>query len=222
MAEDDRAIGELLAHHLTREGYFVRLVTDGRAALQAARAKADLLVLDVGLPIVDGFEVARTLRRERHSIPIIILTARSDEIDRVVGFELGADDYVCKPFSPRELIARVRAVVRRTCGEIEPLPSCQQIERITLNRQTRQVSIDGLPIALRPREYALFAELAANLGVPLSRDHLIERVWGRDYPGEERTVDVHIRRLRVRLEEECGLGPLIETVRGFGYKLIKH
>ncbi len=221
VAEDDRAIGELVANHLTREGYFVRLVADGRTALQAARASADLVLLDVGLPGLDGFEVARTLRRERRSLPIIMLTARTEEIDRIIGFELGADDYVCKPFSPRELVARVRAVVRRSCGALEPISPTLHLDRLVLYRETREVRVDGDVISLRPREYRLFAELAENAGIPLSREHLIERVWGADYLGEDRTVDVHIRRLRMRLEGDCKLGRLIETVRGFGYKLVK-
>lgn len=220
VAEDDRSIGELVTHHLEREGFVVRLVSDGHAALRAARACADLLLLDVGLPGIDGFEVARTLRRERCEVPILMLSARVDEVDRVVGLELGADDYVCKPFSPRELVARVRAVVRRTGRLPEQEPVVLEFGRLCVCRDAREVRVDGRSVRIKPREFLLLLELARNAGKALSREHLVECVWGVDYFGDERTLDVHIRRIREKVEEAHELGPLIETIRGFGYKFI--
>jgi DNA-binding response OmpR family regulator len=217
VAEDDPAIRELLTHHLEREGFAVIAVADGQAALRAARDHAHLAILDVGLPAIDGFDVARMLRREKRDVPIVMLTARIDEVDRIVGLELGADDYICKPFSPREVVARVKAVMRRAHQE-QPHPSMLSLGRLQIDEAAREVRVDGRFVKLKPREYSLLLALASNPGVALSRRTLLERVWGFDFGGDERTVDVHIRRLRVKIEEECGLDAILQTVHGFGYK----
>lgn len=221
VAEDDAAIRELLTHHLERDGFAVLPVNDGHAALRTARRAADLLILDVGLPGIDGYEVARSLRREERTIPILMLTARTDEIDRVVGFELGADDYVCKPFSPREVIARVRAILRRAGRTVDAAPALLRFGRLEIDEAAREVRVDGADLHLKPREFALLLELANNAGIALSRERLLERVWGFDFDGDERTVDVHIRRLRAKIEEEANLPPMVQTVHGFGYKFVR-
>lgn len=221
VAEDDVAIRDLLSHHLTREGFAVIAVGDGPAAIRSARHAGDLVILDIGLPGIDGFDVARTLRRESRGVPIIILSARTDEVDRVVGFELGVDDYVTKPFSPREVVARVRAVLRRWNRETEPASKVLRFGRLEIDEAARDARIDGSDVKLKPREFALLLELAANPGVALSRERLIERVWGFDFNGDERTVDVHIRRLRAKLEEPDDLPALVHTVHGYGYKFAR-
>jgi DNA-binding response OmpR family regulator len=221
VAEDDAAIRDLLTHHLEREGFAVIAVGDGNAALRCARHSADLLILDVGLPGVDGLDVARTLRREERQVPILMLTARADEIDRVVGFELGADDYVCKPFSPREVVARVRAVLRRCGRAVEPASALLRFGRLEIDEAAREARVDGADVRLKPREFALLLELANNAGVALSRERLLERVWGFDFDGDERTVDVHVRRLRAKIEEDADLPPLVQTIHGYGYKFVR-
>jgi two-component system response regulator ResD len=218
VAEDDRAIRELLVHHLQREGFVPLEAADGQTTLRAAREGVDLLLLDIALPGIDGFEITRTLRREHRSLPIIMLTARIDEVDRVVGFELGADDYVIKPFSPREVVARVRAILRRNGAKQEPGPQVLRFGRLEVDEGAREARVDGRDVGLKPREYALLLTLVSNSGVALSRDVLLERVWGFDFEGDERTVDVHVRRLRMRLEEEHHLEMCLHTVHGFGYK----
>ncbi|HKU67865.1 MAG TPA: response regulator transcription factor [Candidatus Baltobacteraceae bacterium] len=218
VAEDDPAIRELLSHHLQREGFDVLAVGDGNAALRAARELADVLVLDIGLPAIDGLEVARTLRREQCEIPIIMLTARADEIDRIVGLELGADDYICKPFSPREVVARVKAVMRRAGVPNEQKAPVLNFGRLEIDEAAREVRVDGCDVKLKPREFALLLTLASNPGVALSRRTLLEKVWGFDFDGDERTVDVHVRRVRLKIEEEPDLPPMLQTVHGFGYK----
>lgn len=218
VAEDDRAIRELLVHHLERDGFAPIEASDGQTTLRLARDGVELLLLDIGLPGMDGFEIARTLRREGRTTPIVMVTARADEVDRVVGFELGADDYVVKPFSPREVVARVRAILRRSGGKHDPGPKVRRFGRLEIDEAAREARIDGRDINLKPREYALLLALVSNPGVALSRGTLLERVWGFDYDGDERTVDVHVRRLRMRLEEEHQLGSCLHTVHGFGYK----
>ena len=221
VAEDDSAIRELIAHHLEREGFRVIAVTDGLGALRCARHAADLLILDVGLPGVDGFDVVRTLRREERTLPIVMLTARLDEVDRVVGFELGADDYVTKPFSPREVVARVRAVLRRCGRTLDAAPANLCFGRLEIDEAAREVRVDGIDVRLKPREFALLLELAANPGVALSRERLLERVWGFDFSGDARTVDVHVHRLRAKIEEDTGLPPIVHTIHGYGYKFAR-
>lgn len=217
VAEDDAPIRDLLVHHLEREGLRPVRAADGGSALRAARSVADALVLDLGLPGIDGFDVMRALRREGHDLPILVLTARSDEVDRVIGFEIRADDYVCKPFSPREVIARVKALLRRTHRASEGAKA-RRIGRLEIDEEAREVRVDTVPVALTPQEYALLQVFARNAGTAMSRAHLLEKAWGYDFDGDERTVDAHVRRLRRRLEEPFRLS-LIETLRGFGYKL---
>lgn len=221
VAEDDDAIRTLLDHHLCAEGFRCVHAAEGVSALGIARDGVDLAVLDIGLPRLDGLEIARTLRREGYRVPILILTARGDEVDRIVGFEVGADDYVTKPFLPREIVARVRAILRRTGVAFEGMPRTLRFGRLVIDEAAREARIDGSNIGLKPREFALLLELAANAGVALSRTTLLERVWGYDFEGGERTVDVHVRRLRARIEEQFALEAAIATVHGFGYKFAR-
>lgn len=221
LAEDDPAIRDLLLHHLERQGFRVVAVADGMAAMRAARSVADVAILDVGLPGMDGFDVIRGLRREGSDLPILVLTARSDEVDRVVGFELGADDYIVKPFSPHEVVARVKAILRRVGRAVDAAPELIEWGRLAIDESAREVRVDGRRVHLKPREFALLLELARNCGKALSRERLIERVWGYGYVGDPRTVDVHVHRLRLKLEETFGLPPRLQTVHGFGYRLAK-
>jgi two-component system response regulator ResD len=221
VAEDESAIRELLVHHLIRAGFACCEAADGPSALRAARSATDLMILDVGLPVMDGFDVVRTLRREGRDLPIVLLTARADEIDRVVGLEIGADDYVIKPFSPREVIARVRAIGRRSGMVAQAAPTLLSFDRLEIDEAAREVRVDGRTVALKPREFALLLELASHPGIALSRATLLQRVWGFDFDGDERTVDVHVRRLRLKLEELAGMPALLQTVHGFGYKFVR-
>lgn len=220
VAEDDEPIRELVAHHLEREGYAVVRAADGNAALRHARTSGDLLVLDLGLPAIDGHDVMRTLRREGRYLPIVMLTAQTDEIDRVVGFELGADDYVCKPFSPRELVARVKAILRRN-GAPALERTVLRFGRLEIDERAREVRVDGVEAKLKRREFALLVELASNPGVAFSRERLLQKVWGFDFAGDERTVDVHVYRLRHKLEKRFGLRDVVCTVHGLGYKFAR-
>lgn len=221
VAEDDAAISELLVHHLTREGFRCTPTHDGPSTLRAVRSGADLVVLDVGLPVVDGFDVVRTLRREGRALPVVVVTARSDEVDRVIGLELGADDYLVKPFSPRELVARMRAVVRRGGMAVDAAPVLLRFDRLEIDEAAREARVDGRDVALKPREFALLLQLAGNPGVAFSRTALLQAVWGFDFNGDERTVDVHVRRLRAKLEEEAKLPRLVQTIHGYGYKFAR-
>jgi DNA-binding response OmpR family regulator len=211
--EDDEAIGALVQAYLQREGFPVLWERTGVAGLDAALA-ADprIVVLDVGLPDVDGFEVCRRLRRELRT-PILILTARDDEVDRIVGLELGADDYVTKPFSPRELVARVRAILRRTEPE---RPQVLEAADVRLDRAARTVEVGGAAVRLRTLEFELLTALLEQAGRVVTRDELLERVWGLTFPGGTRTVDVHVAQLRKKL----GRPGLIATVRGSGYRVV--
>ena len=221
VAEDDVSIRELLVHHLERDGFHCDQAVDGPSALRLVRTGADALILDLGLPVVDGFDVLRALRREGRFLPILVLTARSDEIDRVVGLEIGADDYVVKPFSPREVVARVKALGRRAGLTSIQAPVVLTFERLEIDEAAREARIDGVDVGLKPREFALLLELASNAGVALSRETLLERVWGYEFDGDHRTVDVHVRRLRSKLEDGVQLAPLLHTVHGFGYKFAR-
>lgn len=220
VAEDDCAIRELLTHHLQREGLAVVGLSNGHAALRHARGAADLLVLDVGLPGVDGYDVVRTLRREERTLPIVLLTARTEEIDRVLGFELGADDFIAKPFSAREVVARIKSILRRTGRAVPPETPVLRFGRLEIDARAREARVDGVDVKLKPREFALLMELAGNAGVALSRDWLLQRVWGFDFSGDERTIDVHVHRLRAKIEEPWRLS-LLRTVHGFGYKFVR-
>jgi two-component system alkaline phosphatase synthesis response regulator PhoP len=222
VAEDEGAIRDLLSHHLEREGLTAVGAADGPAALRLARSVADLVILDVGLPGIDGFDVARTLRREGRNLPIVMLTAHTDEIDRVVGFELGADDYVCKPFSPREVVARVKAILRRSGAPVVREGTMLKFGRMVIDERAREVRVDGIDAKLKPREFALLLELASNPGVAFSRERLLQKVWGYDFAGDARTVDVHVFRLRKRLEAPFELAEVVSTVHGLGYKFARH
>ncbi len=225
IVEDDTTLLETLEYNLKRQGYRVFQATDGPDALQVARDKRpDLIVLDVMLPGLDGFEVCRTLRRET-SVPILMLTARADEVDKVVGLEVGADDYLTKPFSMRELLARIKALLRRVrLIRAEMAASEQPVERdvltsgdLTIDLSRHEASWRGRPLPLKPKEFDLLLFLARNRGVALSRDLILERVWGWDYDGSSRTVDVHIRWLREKIEADPSNPEHIVTVRGIGY-----
>jgi len=227
IVEDELALRETLSYNLKKDGFTVEAVGDGRTALESARKlKPDLILLDIMLPELDGFEVARILRKEM-STPILMLTARDDEIDRVVGLEVGADDYLTKPFSMRELMARVKAQLRRSRLFREELsksePAQKQQEKLkfgnlVVNITRREVTLDGEPIQLKPQEYELLLFFAEHKGQMLSREFILERVWGWDFIGDSRTVDVHVRWLRQKIEEDASDPKRIITVRGGGYR----
>jgi DNA-binding response OmpR family regulator len=213
VVEDEVNIGALVRTYLERSGYQVLWVRSGEEALaELRRHPIQLVVLDIGLPGIDGFDVCR---RIGGSVPVIILTARDEESDRVAGLELGADDYVAKPFSPRELAARVKAVLRRTGATGEP-EDVTVFGPLTISRGAREIRIDGREVELTLREFDLLEYLIRNAGQVVSRDQLLESVWGFIYPGETRTVEVHIAQLRKKLGEP----ELIRTVRGIGYKAV--
>lgn len=215
LVEDDQTLLDTLSYNLTREGYEVVRATDGINALDLAReSKPELIVLDVMLPGLDGLTVCRTLRRELN-VPIVLLTARSSEVDRIVGLDTGADDYIIKPFSLGELYARLRAVMRRGQHQTETrLQSGDVLLDLVGHRALR----DGKNLNLPPKEFDLLAELIRHKGAVLTRDLLLQRVWGFDFEGDSRTVDVHIRWLREKIEEDPGRPQRIETVRGIGYR----
>ena len=218
IVEDEPDILSLLVFHLEREGYQVTQSRTGREGLRLAGASPpDLVLLDLMLPEMDGLEVCRRLRQDpaTRSLPIVMLTARGDEVDRVLGLELGADDYVVKPFSPRELVARIRAVLRR--ARPDPATSALVLGRLTIDFSGHRVTVDGKPVGLTRKEFDLLRALAEARGRVLSREYLLDHVWGYTAAGEieSRTVDVHVRRLRQKLGAE---GPRIGTVTGVGYR----
>lgn len=225
VVEDEPALQETLEYNLSRQGYSVSIVGDGQAALDIARtSQFDLIVLDVMLPILDGFEVCRILRQEMN-VPILMLTARDDEIDRVIGLEMGADDYLTKPFSMREFLARVKAQLRRVrlirqeLSAEEKIPKeIMNFDNLTLDLSRREVSVDELVLSLKPKEYDLLLFLARHRGQALSRDLIMERVWGWDFTGGSRTVDVHVRWLREKIEKDPATPERIITIRGIGYR----
>jgi two-component system alkaline phosphatase synthesis response regulator PhoP len=219
VAEDDRTLAETLVYNLKSEGYEASIVRTGLDAVAHARSQQpDLLLLDIMLPEMDGFDVCRNVRSSS-SMPIIMLTARDDEVDRVLGLELGADDYVVKPFSLRELLARIRAALRRVELSNQNGSSVEPIEAgcIEIRPGSRGVYRDGKPVHLLPREFDLLLHLMRNRGLVLTREQLLETIWGHDYLGEARTVDVHVRRLRVKIEQDPSNPRLIRTVYGVGY-----
>ncbi len=225
VVEDEPSLQETLVYNLKKEGYAVEAVGNGRVALDAARRiKPDLIVLDLMLPELDGFEVARILRKEM-TTSILMLTARDDEIDRVVGLEVGADDYLTKPFSMRELMARVKAQLRRTRMLREEMIKAAStphesltFDNLVIDLTRREVTLHKKPLQLKPKEYELLLFLAEHKGQMLSREFILERVWGWDYIGDSRTVDVHVRWLRQKIETEASDPRRIITVRGGGYR----
>jgi len=218
LVEDDPILSETLRYNLEREGYAVINAPDGVVGLERARRdQPDMVILDVMLPRLDGFSVCRILRQESE-VPILILTARQDEIDRIAGLELGADDYVAKPFSLGELLARVRAIMRRSDRRINALREVLDAGAIRLDTGSRRAWRDDVELNLSQKEFDLLACLMRNRGIALSRDVLLERVWGYDFLGDSRTVDVHIRWLREKVEPDPGKPTYIQTVRGIGYR----
>jgi len=218
VVEDDPDIVELVSHYLSRDGWSVETAGDGRLALERLRATDyQLVLLDLQLPGVDGLTICTEARRDPKTrrVPIIMLTARGDETDRVVGLEMGADDYVVKPFSPKELMARVRAVLRRA-ARVEDAPATLTFGQLEVDRARNTVRWAGHPVALTAKEFALLAALIAARGRTLTRERLLEDVWGYTYAEGTRTVDVHVRRLREKLP---GVAPAIRTVKGLGYRL---
>ncbi|MCR4441140.1 MAG: response regulator transcription factor [Peptococcaceae bacterium] len=224
VVDDEASIVELVKYNLEKAGFRVECLDDGlKAVKRIMEVPPDLLILDLMLPGMDGLDVCRHLRQQEKTrlLPIIILTARVEEIDRVVGLELGADDYLTKPFSPRELVARVKSILRRSQGsqtkvEAEPGPIVRGPLKIYPDRY--EAVLDGEVLELTPKEFQLLVQLAANQGKVYTREFLLENIWGYEYPGDTRTVDVHIRHLRQKLEKNSGQPVLIETIRGIGYR----
>jgi len=229
VVDDEISLQETLAYNLKKQGYDVKTTGDGTEAIELAREwSPEVIILDVMLPGLDGFEICRILRREM-STPILMLTARDDEIDRVVGLEVGADDYLAKPFSMRELIARVKALLRRVRlireeaaareGEDgKPKPETLDFGNLQIDMTRHEIKIDDKVVAFKPKEYELLTFFAQHQGQVLSREFILERVWGWDFIGESRTVDVHVRWLREKIEQDPGNPRRIVTVRGAGYR----
>lgn len=216
VVDDEQRIIDLAKMYLEKEGFRVRSANDGMIALQMILSEnPGLVVLDLMLPGLDGWEICRRVRAES-DVPIIMLTARSEDIDKIVGLELGADDYLTKPFNPRELVARVKAILRRAERRSSTAGTAIVLANLTIDPARRQVSVDGRLIDLRMKEFDLLLTLAENPGMVFSRERLLDVVWGYDFAGETRTVDVHIAHLRHKL---AGMRPAIETVWGVGYKL---
>jgi DNA-binding response OmpR family regulator len=214
VAEDEKPIADLIGMYLRREGFGVHTVATGPDALAAARRLHPVaVILDVGLPGIDGTEVCRALRAEGDSVPILFCTARDDEIDRVLGLEMGGDDYITKPFSPREVVARVKAVLRRAGGPIEGDDRSLVLGAVELNRGRHRVTVSGEPIDLTATEFDLLAYLMARPGRVVTRDQLLSAVWGYAAAAGTRTVDVHVAQVRAKL----GDASPIRTVRGVGY-----
>jgi two-component system alkaline phosphatase synthesis response regulator PhoP len=218
VVDDEANIVKLVRAYLEQAGFIVVTAADGQTGLiQARREKPDLVVLDLGLPAIDGLDVARTLRREGN-VPIIMLTARVDDTDRIIGLELGADDYVTKPFNPRELVARVRAVLRRTSGAAPQAPEQLRAGEILLDIGGHQATVGGRPLDLTPTEFDLLLVFMQHPGRAFTRLDLLDRVQGDAYEGYERTVDAHIKNLRAKLGDDPRKPRYIQTVYGVGYK----
>jgi two-component system OmpR family response regulator len=225
VVEDDRTLLDVLKYNLAKEGYAVITATDGVQGLDVARSeRPDLVVLDIMVPKLDGFEVCRILRRET-TMPILMLTAKAGETDKVVGLELGADDYMTKPFSMREFLARIKAMLRRTdmmnmaaASAKETIPSVIKVGELEVDFARHKVSRANSVIDLSPKEFDLLAFLVKNRGQVFSRDQILEKVWGYDYTGDTRTVDVHMRWLRQKIETDPTNPKHLLTVRGVGYK----
>lgn len=229
VVDDEISLQETVAYNLKKQGYDVQTTGDGAEALDLAREiKPDLIILDVMLPGLDGFEICRILRKEM-TTPVLMLTARDDEIDRVVGLEVGADDYMAKPFSMRELIARVKAMLRRVRlireevntgegGDGKPKQEIMEFDNLKIDMTRREITVNDEVVAFKPKEYELLTFLAQHQGQVLSREFILERVWGWDFIGDSRTVDVHVRWLREKIESDPANPRRIITVRGAGYR----
>jgi DNA-binding response OmpR family regulator len=216
LVEDEPSVGELVRGYLTRDGYRVVWVRSGEEALvELDRHRVRIVILDIGLPGKDGFDICRDMRA-RSNVPILMLTARDEEPDRIVGLEVGADDYLTKPFSPRELVARMKAILRRSEPQ-EGKEKTVSLGDVVLDRESHDVTVAGKPVELTAKEFDLLAYFMANPGVVVSRDLLLERVWGQEYPGGTRTVDVHVAQVRRKLDRP----DLIRTLRGTGYKAVQ-
>ena len=219
IVDDEINIIQLVRLYLQREGYRVESARDGKTALRMGDLHSPaLMILDIMLPELDGLEVCRRLRAANNDLAIIMLSARDEDIDKILGLELGADDYLTKPFNPRELVARVKAILRRN-GRIqsEELDKVMSIADLIIDEENREVSINGTFISLRTQEFEVLAALARNLGRVMTRDQLLQQAWGYDFAGETRTVDVHIAQLRRKLAKSS---VKIETITGIGYKLV--
>jgi DNA-binding response OmpR family regulator len=217
VVDDEKNIVQLARLYLNKEGYRVEVAYDGAQALAKAKSvRPDLIVLDIMMPEMDGLAVARELRKTSN-VPIIILTARGDDVDRIVGLELGADDYVTKPFNPRELVARVKAVLRRA-GDETPRQAVLEADSLRLDPASREVTIEGQQVTLRAKEFDLLAAFLRHAGIVLDRERLLQLVWGSDYFGDTRTIDVHVAWLREKLAKAKHVK--IQTVWGVGYKLV--
>ena len=220
VVEDETSFSEALEFLLGKEGFSVVTADTGTEALRKFdQGGIDLVLLDLMIPEVSGTEVCRQIRTKSR-VPIIMLTAKDSEVDKVVGLEIGADDYVTKPYSSRELVARIRAVLRRNSGEaIDNEPGVMTVGAIKMDVDRHQVSVNGAPISLPLKEFELLEFLMRNAGRVLTRMQLIDRVWGSDYVGDTKTLDVHIKRLRAKIETDPANPTLIQTVRGLGYKM---
>ncbi|KAA0240374.1 MAG: response regulator transcription factor [Dehalococcoidia bacterium] len=217
IVDDEENIRDLAALYLEKEGFSVESAGNGKDALaRFAHTPSALVILDVMMPGMDGFEVCRELRRQ-HDVPILMLTARNEDIDKIVGLEIGADDYMTKPFNPRELVARVKAILRRSESG-RRTQNTLAVANLAVDKARREAHIDGRMLSLRTKEFDLLVAFVENPGIALTRDQLLESVWGYDYAGETRTVDVHVQHLRSKL---TGAKVQIDTLRGVGYKLIE-
>jgi two-component system response regulator RegX3 len=219
VVEDEESYSEALSYMLRKEGFEVGVAATGTDALaEFERAGADIVLLDVMLPELPGTEVCRRIR-QTSNVPVIMVSAKDDEVDKVVGLELGADDYVTKPYSPRELVARIRAVLRRGTESAELVPPTLEAGPVRMDVERHVVTVRGAEVALPLKEFELLEVLLRNAGRVLTRGQLIDRVWGSDYVGDTKTLDVHVKRLRAKLEENPGQPVHLLTVRGLGYKL---
>ena len=218
VVDDEQSILDLLQYNLEKSGYEVMVAQNGLDAVKLAfRCHPDLAILDIAMPGMDGLEVCSRLRHELGT-PVILLTARDTEVDKIVGLEIGADDYVTKPFSPRELMARIKAVLRRAKNPAASTAARLHLGPVCLDSLTHEVTLDGAPVNLTAKEFTLLAYLMRNAGLALSRHAILDHVWGYDFYGDPRTVDVHIRRLREKVESDPSAPHLIVTVPGVGYK----
>jgi two-component system, OmpR family, response regulator RegX3 len=218
VVEDEESFSDALSYMLRKEGFEVAVTPTGHEALdEFDRTGADLVLLDLMLPGLPGTEVCRQLR-SRSSVPVIMLTAKDSEVDKVVGLELGADDYVTKPFSSRELVARIRAVLRRGAEPAELVPAVLEAGPVRMDVERHVVSVGGEPVRLPLKEFELLEFLLRNAGRVLTRGQLIDRIWGGDYVGDTKTLDVHVKRLRAKIEPDPAQPMYLLTVRGLGYK----